>query len=379
MEKNALIATNTIGMFHFLWSDIDMLNEMGYKVYALADNSAGENHTLRILKGKNVEFIDARIDSNSFLSKNNRAFYRQVCRLLAERHFSLVHCHTTAVGLFVRLAARKYRKNGTKVIYTTHGLPYSPLSSRKLFFVCNTLERFASRFCDAIITVNRQDYGYMKATHCRNVYQISGVGLDCDRFSNVTVDRDAYRRQLGVPVGKTAVLAVGRLVAYKNQSIIVKAIGALPDKDNFVFVVCGHETTSDPVAQQLIMLSRELGVETVFIGFHNDMPEVIAACADIGAMPSLREGLGMAGLEMMCEGVPLVGSNVQGIPEYLVDGETGFLCDPFSVDDFSRGIRQLSDPSLRAAMKPKCQAMAQKFSIAVSTAQRRKIYQSILP
>lgn len=376
--RNALIVTNTIGMFHFLWSDIDMLNQMGYRVFAMADNSAREEHTLRIMQEKGVTFVDARVDSNSMLSRNNLKFYKQLKQLLASRHFGLVHCHTTAVGLFARLAARKYRRKGTKVIYTTHGLPYSPISSRKLFLACNTVERFASRFCDAIITVNSQDYGYMKATHCRNVFQISGVGLDCRRFRNVVEDRYEFRRKCGVPVDKTAVLAVGRLVHYKNQTIIVKALAELPDKDKFVFVVCGHETTSDPVAQELVDLSEKGGVQTVFIGFHSDMPEVIAACADIGVMPSLREGLGMAGLEMLCEGVPLVGSDVQGIREYLKDGVTGFLCNPFSVEDFKNGIQKLADPDLRRRMKPDCKAMAEKFDISISMAQRRAIYEKIL-
>ena len=49
-ERNALIVTNTIGMFHFLWSDIDMLNQMGYRVFAMADNSAREEHTIRIMQ-----------------------------------------------------------------------------------------------------------------------------------------------------------------------------------------------------------------------------------------------------------------------------------------------------------------------------------------
>lgn len=141
--------------------------------------------------------------------------------------------------------------------------------------------------------------------------------------------------------------------------IVVKALAELPDKDKFVFVVCGHETTSDPVAQELVDLSEKGGVQTVFIGFHSDMPEVIAACADIGVMPSLREGLGMAGLEMLCEGVPLVGSDVQGIREYLKDGVTGFLCNPFSVEDFKNGIQKLADPDLRRRMKPDCKAMAE--------------------
>ena len=82
-----------------------------------------------------------------------------------------------------------------------------------------------------------------------------------------------------MPVDKIAVLVVGRLIYHKNQMIVVKALAELPDKDKFVFVVCGHETTSDPVAQELVDLSEKGGVQTVFIGFHSDMPEVIAACA----------------------------------------------------------------------------------------------------
>ena len=97
-----MIVTNTIGMFHFLWTDIDMLNEMGYKVYAMADNRAGEEHTLRMMVDRNVTFVDTRIDGVS-LTKNTRDFYKQLRRLLASHHFDLVHCHTPLVGLFVRI------------------------------------------------------------------------------------------------------------------------------------------------------------------------------------------------------------------------------------------------------------------------------------
>jgi hypothetical protein len=71
-------------------------------------------------------------------------------------------------------------------------------------------------------------------------------------------------------------------------------------------------------------------------------------------------------------------SDVQGIREYLKDGVTGFLCNPFSVEDFKNGIKKLADSDLRRRMKPDCQAMAEKFDISVSMAQRRAIYEEIL-
>lgn len=61
--RNALIVTNTIGMFHFLWSDIDMLNQMGYRVFAMADNSAREEHTLRIMQEKGVTFVEQQFNA----------------------------------------------------------------------------------------------------------------------------------------------------------------------------------------------------------------------------------------------------------------------------------------------------------------------------
>ena len=55
--KNLLIATNYIGFFHFLWDDIDIYNQLGYKIYALADNSKNEYNTIKILEEKGVAFL----------------------------------------------------------------------------------------------------------------------------------------------------------------------------------------------------------------------------------------------------------------------------------------------------------------------------------
>ena len=134
-QKKALIAVNFIGFFHFLWDDIDMLNEMGYKVYAMGDNEKQEQHTLKIMEEKNVTFIDAKIDSKSPFTRNNWAYYKKVKGLLREHHFDLVHCHTPIVGLLVRLAARNYRKHGAKVIYMDSPIPICPLEKNILYII----------------------------------------------------------------------------------------------------------------------------------------------------------------------------------------------------------------------------------------------------
>ena len=65
-----------------------------------------------------------------------------------------------------------------------------------------------------------------------------------------------------------------------------------------------------------------------------DIPE-ITAISDIGVIPSIREGLGLAGVQSLAAGVPVIGSSVQGIKDYIVDGKDGYLCAPFDDTAFA--------------------------------------------
>ena len=92
--------------------------------------------------------------------------------------------------------------------------------------------------------------------------------------------------------------------------------------------------------------AEEKNVRVKFLGFRKDIPE-LNKCADIAVLPSLREGLGLAGIEALASGVPVIGSRVQGIKDYVIDGKTGYLCSPLNADEFADKIKLLSDVNLR--------------------------------
>ena len=197
-----------------------------------------------------------------------------------------------------------------------------------------------SRFCDAIITINHEDYNNAKKMHCPNVYVIPSVGLDNKRFADVKTNRDEYRASFGVKPNDHMVLSVGELSSRKNQKIIVDALGMIDRKEQYVFVICGTAVVNSTIEEELKRKASELGVRIFLAGHRLDIPE-INHCADVAVIPSIREGFGMTGVEALASGVLVVGSDVQGIREYVIPEKTGYLCDPYSPNQFADAIEKI--------------------------------------
>ena len=375
MKKQALIVANLAGFASFLIPSMQILQKFGYEItYAANANKLEWSVTKSKLDEMGVRFVQIDFDSQKPLSSENRKAYRQLKALLKEKQYDLVHCHTPIAGLLTRLAAKRQRKKGTCVIYTTHGFAFTSRSGKKQKLLYGTLEKFGSRFCDAIVTINREDYVAAKKMHCKKVYYVNGVGVDTQRFRDAEVDRDTFRAQIGIAPDRIMVLSVGELSVRKNHRIIIEAIALLPDKDRYVYVICGNGINGG-TGNALQTLASERGVDLRLLGFRRDIPQIMKV-SDIGAIPSIREGLGLAGVQSLAAGIPIVGSDVQGIKDYIVDGKTGYLCNPFDAAAFARAITKLV--AEREGMANDCREVAKAFDIAVAKAQIEAIYTELL-
>ena len=145
----------------------------------------------------------------------------------------------------------------------------------------------------------------------------------------------------------------------------------------YVYVICGKIVPGEGTYDELKQMANDLNVRTIFLGYRTDIPQIAYSC-DIGALPSTREGLGLAGIEMMAAGLPLVASNVHGIKDYVLDGLTGFSVDPYDAENFSNSIEKLSDCNIRKDMKANCCKKAEEFNMENSHLQRMKIYSEVL-
>lgn len=313
--------------------------------------------------------------ARSPFSKANINCYRQLKAIIEENHFDLIHVHTPTVSILTRLAARKARKQGTTVMYTCHGFHFHNAAPKKNWMMFYPMERVMSRFCDYIVTINKEDFNRAKTFNAPNVRYIPGVGVNIKHIHNCKIDKKAYKREIGVPENCILVLSIGEMIERKNHEVIVRALAKVQNP-NVYYVICGK----GPLREHLEKLANNLGVgdRVKFLGFRKDIPE-LCNTADISAFPSRIEGLGLAGIEAMAAGVPLVSSNVHGILDYVIDGKTGYALNPEDVDGFAKAISKLADDEeLRNEMASNCWNAVAPFEIAYALRVMWNIYDEIL-
>lgn len=313
--------------------------------------------------------------ARSPLSKDNIAAYSELKKNIDSQRFDLIHCHTPTASILTRLAARGARKSGSVVMYTCHGFHFHNAAPKKNWMIYYPIEKYCSRFCDYIVTINKEDYNRAKTFHTKNVRYIPGVGVDISRIKNTKVDKQAYKKSIGIPEDCVMLLSVGEMIERKNHEVIIRALGKLQNK-NIYYVICGK----GPLKEHLETLAKELGLSenVVFLGFRRDIPE-LCHTADISAFPSRIEGLGLAGIEAMAAGVPLVSSNVHGILDYVIDGKTGYAYNPEDVDGFAAAISKLAtDKELREGMREDCLKAVEPFELHNALRVMWDIYDEIL-
>lgn len=313
--------------------------------------------------------------ARSPFSKENLAAYNELKCIIDKGSFDLIHCHTPTVSVLTRLAAVRARKKGAVVMYTCHGFHFHNSSPRKNWLIYYPIERILSSFCDYIVTINKEDYARAKTFHCKNVRYIPGVGVDIHNIQSMVIDKAEKKTSIGVPSDSLLIISAGELIPRKNHEVIIRALAKVNDPKTY-YAIAGK----GPLREELLELAKELNLteRVKLLGFRTDIFELYHV-SDISAFPSRIEGLGLAGIEAMAAGIPLVSSNVHGILDYVIDGETGYALTPDDVDGFANAIQKLADnENLRKSMKPACLKAVEPFDRSNALEVMWGIYREVL-
>lgn len=382
MKKVLIVASVVSFIEWFNKENVDFLhNTLGCEVHIACNfdymNDTDVERTRKYtehIKNDGIYIHNIRFARSPFSPKNIKA-YRELKRIIDSERFDLIHCHTPAVSFMTRVAARKARRQGTVVMYTCHGFHFHNSSSKKNWLLYYPAEKFLSRFCDYIVTINKEDFNRAKTFHCKNVRYIPSVGVDINRIKALKINKAEKRKEIGVPDEKILVISAGELIERKNHEVIIRALGKLQDPDIY-YAIAGK----GPLLDRLKQVASEVGISdrVLFLGFRTDVFELYHA-ADISAFPSKIEGLGLAGVEAMAAGIPLVSSNVHGILDYVIDGKTGYAVPPNDIDGFAAALEKLAhDPALRESMRQNCLDAVEPFELSNALNVMWNIYKEIL-
>jgi glycosyltransferase involved in cell wall biosynthesis len=290
-----------------------------------------------------------------------------LARYLRREGFDVVHTHSTEAGIIGRLAA--HRAGTPAVVHTVHGVPFSDDRNAALNRFVLACERRVAPMTDRIVTnadaiaADYLDRDIGRPEQYTTVYS----GIDVEGFADAVPATD-------LPGERPRVTMVGRLVEGKGLGVLLDAVERL-DADCSVCVV-----GDGPLRDSFEADVRERGLDdTVFaVGYRTDVAAILAA-SDVFVLPSFREGTPRVITEAMASGLPVIGTDIAGIPEQVVDGESGYLIptgDPDALAD--RLDRLLADPDRRERFGTAGRERVGRFSTERMLADLDAVYADLL-
>jgi len=291
-----------------------------------------------------------------------------LARYLRREEFDIVHTHSTEAGIIGRFAAAL--AGVPNVVHTVHGVPFADDRNGLLNRFVLACERRAARYTDRIVTnadVIAEEYlelGIGTPDQYTTVYS----GVDLDAFENAEPAED-------LPGERPRVVMVGRLADGKGHEVLLDAVESLDFLDGSVCIV-GDGPLYDSLERDVE--ARGLDDQVFLTGFRDDVPRILAA-SDVLVLPSYREGTPRVITEAMASGLPVVATDIAGIPEQVVDGENGYLIPTGDAMALAECISKLlAHVELREKMGARGLERAERFSIEAMVGELDEVYQGLL-
>lgn len=320
------------GLERIIASIVQGLDEKRYKaaVWCLSEGGAiaEELH----IQGMEIKVLGMK-------SYYNPIRIMSLSRLLRKEHVTILHAHGYFGSTFGRFAAIIAR---VPVIISHVHSTYSGYSKRNIF-----IERLLSRFSDAIICISKAVRDF--------VIKVEGVSekkvhVIYNGINSPTVSKKASRHALGLSDDDIVIITVASLTPHKGHRVLIDAIKIIATKFRIIRLLIVGE---GPLGNSLRLYTDKLNLSSniIFTGQRTDIYELLSQ-SDIFVLPSVeREGLGIALIEAMASGLPVIGSRVGGIPEVIEENTNGLLFRPGDAGELAGAIERLvSNRRLREQM-----------------------------
>jgi glycosyltransferase involved in cell wall biosynthesis len=344
-----------------------------------------EKFDLYVACANDKEFIErirgaAKVFTFNF--RRGSIFYNvnKLAKIIREEKIQIVHSQGGRADFFARVSVKKAKvaKSVSTVATPVEGYDVGLLKKLCYIFMDRLSELFVYRF----IVVSEALKTHLIKKHgirTERIVKISN-GVELSEYRENSSAREKIRLEFKLNADTLLVGFVGRLVWQKGIGYFIQAVKEIEksnlSKDIMYFIV-GEGGLRGRLENEVI----ELGLEdkVIFSGFRKDIKEILSAF-DIFVLPSLKEGQPIVLLEAMAIGLPIVATNIDGVKEMLVDGETGMLVKPRDYVALAKAILSLAQDKEKASRlsshaKKLCE---DNFNIDSAILQHAYIYEGLI-
>ena len=316
MKKVLFTATVDSHILHFHIPYLKWFKEQGYEVHVATNGN------------EQIPYCDVKhkvtFERNPIKINNLKAI-KQLKQIIDKEKFEIIHCHTPMGGVVTRIAAKKARKEGTKVIYTAHGFHFykgAPIIYWILFY---PVEKWLSKYTDCLITINEEDFKLAtKRFKTKKIELVSGVGVYKDKFNFELSEseQEKLRADLGIKKDDFVFIYAAELSKRKNQTMVINAMNEISKKYNNVKLILPGLDSMKQYYQKIV---KKLNLEEkiLFLGYRKDIPKLMKI-SNVAISTSKQEGLPVNLIEAMFCNLPIIATNCRGNRD-IVNKENGYI------------------------------------------------------
>jgi glycosyltransferase involved in cell wall biosynthesis len=293
--------------------------------------------------------------------------------LILDGKFDVVHFHlpyTASLGRLVVATIPRARRPA--VVYTEHSL------WNKHAVLVKGLNRATIGLDQSLIAVSPAAHEALPRM-LKGRARVIIHGVDVSRsdalISRLDDVRKDVRSELGISVDQLLVMAVSNLRPEKGYDVLLDAARVTADHNSTLrFAAVGR----GPLAAELDERRRALGLDErfQFLGEREDVLRLLVG-SDIFVLPSHHEGLPVALMEATSAGLPIVATNVGGIPQVITDGADGLLVPPGSAVEMAAALERLTDTTLRLNLGRGAKEKSAMFDVTSASRQVEAIYRLV--
>jgi len=259
--------------------------------------------------------------------------------------YDLIHVHTPIPAFISRCAiARVDLRDRPLVVYTAHGFHFHDCGSGLKNQLFLRLEKLAGRWTDCLVVINRADEEAARRHRLvpdQKILYMPGIGIERRDYDPASVSETAvaqFRREIQVSVEAPLILMLAEFSPGKRHSDALRAFARMRHNESRLLLAGEGSLRSE-----MMLLAQQLGIaqRVHFLGFRRDVP-VLLRSATLSILPSEREGLPKSIMEALNMGIPVVGTNVRGIRDLLVDG-AGKLVPLGSIESLAEAMDWIMD------------------------------------